>query len=205
MSLPQLVGLPCVGCGKKIWSIAEGKFCTCGNPVHSACLGKTTSASNSACGTCGGDMTTPVAIAVRVERGEMPDPGLAKAAPLRGPFPVSDGCPQCGGGDYTEQRPYRWVAFAKDRVCKQCNIGYAPPTPRWGAILLVVAGVILAAFGAVSVIANAGDGVVGLPALVFEGCLGLLGAAALVAGRRAFIEIGRRERRVRDASRTSTA
>ena len=203
MSLPQLVGLPCVGCGKKIWSIAEGRFCTaCGNPVHSACLGKTTSASELVCGTCGGNTASAVAIAVRVGRGEMPDPRHARPALLRGPFPISEVCPQSGGADFTEQRPYRWVAFAKDRICRQCNVGYTPPTPRWGAILLVAAGVILATFGAVSVIANAGDGVAGLPALVFEGCLGLLGALAIVAGRRAFIEIGRRERRAREVRGT---
>ena len=36
--------------------------------------------------------------------------------------------------------PTSTVAFAKDRVCKDCGTRYSPPTPLWASLVLVVLG-----------------------------------------------------------------
>jgi hypothetical protein len=58
-------------------------------------------------------------------------------------YPVSKVCPNCGGTEYRQVRPARWVAFVNDRVCRACQTRYSPPTPRWAALLFLVGGLLL--------------------------------------------------------------
>lgn len=53
------------------------------------------------------------------------------------------GCPSCGSLLSSSVRSKKWVAFANDRICSDCNQRYAPATPLWGPIGLVLAGLVL--------------------------------------------------------------
>ena len=70
----------------------------------------------------------------------------APAPPATGKPPISKVCPHCGGQTYTRIAPSSSVAFAKDRVCKQCGMRYSPPTPLWAAIIFIVIGAFLTLF-----------------------------------------------------------
>src|SRR5262245_21645232 len=84
-------------------------------------------------------------------------------------LPVSEACPACGGTQYRRVRPTTWVAFASDRVCSACNTRYTPPTPVWAGVLFIVAGLLLAGFGAFSIIIRLASGnPLELPAMACE-------------------------------------
>jgi hypothetical protein len=97
-------------------------------------------------------------------------------------YPITATCPQCGGTEYTCRKPKRLVAFASDRVCRACNTRYTPPTPVWGAVLFLLAGLSLPFLGLVltSLLVHPFS-IVGL---VFEGLIAALGVAAFVGGIR---------------------
>lgn len=63
-------------------------------------------------------------------------------------YPVSANCPQCGSESYKRVKPDAELAFAYDRVCKECDTRYTPPTPGWArgvyaglGLVFLVAGV----------------------------------------------------------------
>jgi hypothetical protein len=105
---------------------------------------------------------------------------------------ISKACPKCGNAEYTEHRPERLVAFAKDRVCQSCGSRYSPPTPVWAAVVFILIGLPLAAFGAFSLFVRITSGnLLGIPALLIEGFLGLVGAAAIIHGIRVLMHPGK--------------
>jgi hypothetical protein len=105
---------------------------------------------------------------------------------------ISKFCPKCASEQYTEHRPDRLVAFAKDRVCASCQTRYSPPTPVWAAVVFILIGLPLATFGAFSIFVRLTSGnLLGIPALLIEGFLGLVGAAAIVHGIRVLINPGK--------------
>ena len=96
-------------------------------------------------------------------------------------------CPACGEKGYKGVRPEKFIAFSWDRVCKSCGIRYTPPTPIWAAIVFIFAGVLLAGFGAVSIVIRlASVDSCGIPAMACEGFLGLLGVLAIIHGIRTY-------------------
>src|SRR5262249_51663065 len=144
VDLPQIVGLPCVVCGKEINSIVGSRFCdACGNPVHSACLAKLNEVKEQNCPSCGGDPQSSVAKEVRNKKGIALTPAELAA---KGPVPIRSVCPLCGSSSYTKRRPEGWIAFVSDRVCTVCYTRYTPPTPLWASIVFIIAGLALAGF-----------------------------------------------------------
>ena len=180
MSLPQLIGLPCVSCLKEIASLSTAGFCEeCGNPVHHQCRVGAVPALAGKCQKCGGDPDNGIAREVRRERG-----GAAQIAASRQgivTYPVSTVCPECASEKFTRERPQGWVAFAWDRVCVDCGMRYSPPTPLWAAIVFIVLGVVLTGFGGLGL--SAGD--------VCMALLGPLGILALIHGIRSLVRPGK--------------
>jgi DNA-directed RNA polymerase subunit RPC12/RpoP len=72
MGVPQLVGLQCAVCQRKVESITAGVFCpVCGNPVHATCLQvEATDIADGRCNACGGNAESPLAVEVRASRHE---------------------------------------------------------------------------------------------------------------------------------------
>jgi hypothetical protein len=133
---------------------------------------------------CGRSLAVPALHHLR----ELPD----YAPPL---VPESAGvariCPACSGETYTTVRSSQWVAFAGDRVCAGCGTRYTPPTPVWGAVLLVLAGLPLAAFGLLAVLLWLNDGnPMRIPAVACEAFVGFLGVLAVGQGVRALLRPG---------------
>ena len=182
--MPQLVGSVCVICQQRIGSILEGKFCKrCDAAVHNSCVAPDAErAAEGHCPDCGANVTE----AKSKRRQEEQE--LRARLSSRIDYPVSRVCPECGHAEYTQRRPERWVAFTKDRICKACGTRYTPPTPTWAAVVLILAGLPLTGFGALSIFlwSLRGDPI-GLPAVACEGFLGLLGILAIVQGIRSLI------------------
>lgn len=169
--MPQLVGSNCIVCQQRIQAINEGRFCqSCGNPIHNHCL-KTApkGISEGTCSICGGDLLNPVSVTFRREQERK-----AKAA-QENKYPISKACPACGDIKFNRVKPSTWVAFASDRICKDCGTRYTPPTPRWASFVFVIAGLALMA-GSIILL-----GILGLP-LVFAG------AIAIAFGVRSFFK-----------------
>lgn len=105
-----------------------------------------------------------------------------------GEYPVSRVCPQCGCAEFKKRRPEKLVAFTWDRVCKACDTHYTPPTPVWASIVFIVIGLLLAGLFGIGMIANLARGnVLGLPALVLDGLLAVVGVFAMIHGVRSLI------------------
>jgi hypothetical protein len=100
-------------------------------------------------------------------------------------YPISATCPQCGGKEYTRRKPNRLVAFASDRVCRACNTRYTPPTPVWGAVLFLLAGLTLPFLGFVltSLLVHPFS----IAGLICEGLIAGLGVAAFIGGIRELV------------------
>lgn len=76
--------------------------------------------------------------------------------------------------------PARNIAFRKDRQCLRCETCYSPPTPTWGAFLLIAVGTFIVVGCSLSiVIALAAHSLVGLP---FNFGFAVLGAMCLRQG-----------------------
>jgi hypothetical protein len=135
------------------------------------------------CDACGADYSNPQAAEVRAEvRKE------ARQA-MRGKHPVSAVCPKCRGLQFKEVRPDCWVTFTNDRVCRDCDTRYTPPTPAWAAALFIFAGVFMAGFALIAVVAGLAQGNP-LP-IVCEGLLGLLGIMSIGHGIRTLMRQGK--------------
>lgn len=173
MSLPQLIGLDCVTCRNRIGSVADATFCEeCGNPVHMRCLERDGVPSDVKCPICGGDPDSRIAKEVRRERiAEIKGVSTPVAPP--GYFPVSKICPKCDCAEYDVERPIGWVAFAWDRVCKECGTRYTPPTRLWAAVTFLVVGLALSGIGAVGLAAG-------------DICVALLGLLGILRSSREF-------------------
>src|SRR5262245_32692002 len=194
MSLPQLAGMNCVACQGNIASILEGAFCDeCGNPVHKKCVGSKKEIPADRCSRCGGDPKSEFATEVRRERGSAAqnlERAREQAASNRSSpakYPVAGACPKCGSISFRRHRPEGMVAFAYDRICTNCGTRYTPPTPIWAAIVFILAGSVLAGFGLLSLLLRFGSSdmashVVGLPAMLCEGFLTVVGLLALFYG-----------------------
>jgi hypothetical protein len=113
-------------------------------------------------------------------------------------YPISATCPQCGGTEYARRKPKRLVAFIDDRVCRACSTRYTPPTPVWGAVLFLLAGLTLPFLGFVftSLLVHPFS-IVGL---ICEGVIAALGVAALAGGIREFVLSERARSSVRRTS-----
>jgi hypothetical protein len=86
------------------------------------------------------------------------------------------------------------VAFAKDRVCRACQTRYAPPTPRWAALVFLFGGGFLLLVGLAglalttfALVARHSPDPVGM---VLSGGVAVLGAVAGRHGVRALVYSG---------------
>ena len=99
--------------------------------------------------------------------------------------PVARRCPGCGSDRYRKVKPRTTVAFAKNRVCLDCQTRYTPPTPIWGAVVFLGAGGLLAgAMGLAILVRLSRPNPCGIPAMIIEGLIGLMGVYAFVHGVR---------------------
>ena len=132
----QLVGSKCVLCQERIGSVMEGEHCAqCRHPVHNKCVKpESERGGDGLCALCG----SPVTQAEVVQ--QVKEEKKRKNRALGGNYPVSVICPQCGQSEFVRRRPERWIAFAADRECKQCNTRYIPPTPTWAAVIFIILG-----------------------------------------------------------------
>jgi hypothetical protein len=105
-----------------------------------------------------------------------------------GSLRVAKNCPDCGSKEYKKVRPKRWIAFTQDRLCMGCGFRYTPPTPRWAAVVFIIAGLLLAAFGLIGVLAGLARG--NPVPLACEGLLGVIGVLAIIHGVRCLAEPG---------------
>ena len=180
--MPQLVGCRCVLCEGRIASESEGRFCEgCGNPVHHACGLKPEVRGGGTCADCGVNLTEAAILRARQTNRKRPLPQGT------GPYPIASSCPKCGDKAYRLARPEMFIAFRWDRVCKECETRYTPPTPQWAAILFLLVGVILAGIGGMSIGLAAPRG--SFP--VCGGFLGFLGLLSLAHGIRSLKSPGR--------------
>jgi hypothetical protein len=193
MSLPQLIGLKCAACQKAVVSVLDGEFCeACGNPIHKRCIGAADRPSAHRCERCGCDPNTELAREVRRERGASAQ-NLARAqeqaaAGSYHAYPVCDACPHCASTSHRQVRPESWIAFTWDRVCTECGTRYTPPTPTWAAFVFVLIGLVMTGFGGVSILMRvASASFAGLPGMICEGFLGVIGLLALAHGIRSLI------------------
>jgi hypothetical protein len=184
--MPQLVGTNCAICRARISNELDARFCReCGHPRHDACARPPEQPTGAHCRECG--MT--VDPAAKSSQPKVPPRPVSRP---QGPIPVAKVCPKCGGEKYTRVRPSGWVAFTWDRACKQCNTRYTPPTPMWAGWVFILAGLPLAGLGVVSILLRIAQGnVLGLPAMVCEGFLALLGCLAIFHGIRALSNPGK--------------
>jgi len=147
-----------------------------------------------ACELCGHSVPIPD----EFPKDTSPDPAplardrpLAPAPPPRGPgvYPVSRVCPNCGHAGYKSRRPERLVAFTWDRVCRECETRYTPPTPLWAAVVFLAVGFLFVVIGFGSIVLRlvspGPEAALGVPAMACEGFLGVLGVLAVVQGFRA--------------------
>lgn len=174
----QLVGQTCARCGQRITWDLDGRFCdTCHSAVHNACA--QSGAEDGRCPQCGADApwTPPPPV--------VPPPVAERPKPADG-YPVSAGCPECGGRAYRTRRPDRFLTFVSDRVCTDCGTRYTPPTPRWAAVVFLAVGVPLAGISLLSIALRLASGnPLMIPGIACEGFLGALGGLAVVQGVRA--------------------
>lgn len=186
--MQQLVGSACVICQQRIGSVVEGGFCEgCHGAVHNRCMQpQSAQLAEGRCSVCGANLSQVTAARQRYERERLARRGS------KGNYPVSKLCPKCGNAEFKKRRPEKWIAFSWDRVCKACGTRYTPPTPVWAGVVFILAGLPLAGFGGLSVVARFISGApVGLPAMACEGFLGFLGVLAIVQGIRALARPGR--------------
>ncbi|HEY4263159.1 MAG TPA: hypothetical protein VGM98_23555, partial [Schlesneria sp.] len=84
-------------------------------------------------------------------------------------------CPQCGSSVFMAVAPVKNVAFRKDRQCQRCETCYSPPTPLWGAALLIVLGAMIVVGCSLSIVlAIAHGSPAGLPLNFGFGVLGVM-------------------------------
>jgi uncharacterized protein (DUF983 family) len=183
----QLVGSKCLICQERIDSVLEGRVCSsCESPVHDKCARAPVPASSDLrCAACGADLEQAKALAAAAAK---QDKRLLQARPASptGDYPISQVCPKCRHAAFKTIRAQKWVAFTNDRVCKECGTRYTPPTPRWGAVVLVIFGLGLSGFMAWSLMLRFATGqVLAIPAMACEGFLGFLGVMAIIQGARA--------------------
>lgn len=115
---------------------------------------------------------------------------LESSAPIRlSKYPVRRVCPACQNPEYKSVRPDRWITFTWDRVCKSCGTRYTPPTPQWAAMVFIIAGLPLVAFGLFGVAVGLSRGNP-IP-IACEGVLALLGVLAIIHGLRSLVFQGR--------------
>jgi hypothetical protein len=92
---------------------------------------------------------------------------------------VSEACPNCGSREYKSVKATAMIAFADDRVCKQCSTRYTPPTPIWARFIFGAIGLGAVAAGGVmayDIVQGKHQGIFGLLtpiviAVVGVGCL----------------------------------
>ena len=211
--MPDIVGTSCVLCQQTIASLFDGAFCPdCGGPYHHACFGnQPKEPSRNPCSYCKGDKTDVQAIVARQDRRagviavnsrECPScktfiPKDSVLCPCGFDFDqtvrVAAVCPKCGDTKYRTRRPNRWIAFVQDRICKSCKTQYAPPTPLWAGIVFILVGLLLGGVfgvsGALRILPSANP--IGLPGLIFDGALALLGLLAILHGIRRLVLRGK--------------
>lgn len=181
---PQLVGSTCAICRERISNELDARFCdACGHPRHTGCARWPGDPSESRCRVCGATVDPTDTAAAP----EAPPP----SAQPEGPVPVAQVCPKCSSGNHKRVKPRAWVAFRWDRVCKECQTRYTPPTPTWAALLFLLAGSLLTGVGFLGVaFAILRGDPVAIPTAVCEGFVGAIGCAAVVHGIRSLIKPG---------------
>lgn len=104
-------------------------------------------------------------------------------------IPVGHACPNCSSLEYHRVRPDRWIAFRSDRICRDCETRYIPPTPRWAGLVFISIGLIMGSIGVIGFFLSLpGSSSVALIVSVFLGFLGLL---SLIHGSQSLVYPGR--------------
>jgi hypothetical protein len=184
--MAQLVGSTCVFCRQRIGSILDGRFCDiCKSPVHTTCCQPEADRSGEGrCTGCGADNVQTAKI--REEQQARRAQSISR--PVN--YPISSVCPKCGSSEYGKRRPEKWITFISDRVCKACGTRYTPPTPAWAGVVFILAGLLLAGIGGISILARLPTAnPLELPAMACEGFIGFLGALAIIHGIRSLLTL----------------
>ena len=63
-------------------------------------------------------------------------------------------CRNCGYKLFERVKPESGIAFAKDYQCRQCKEQIPAPVPLWGALLMLVLGVVIFLVGASGLLAS---------------------------------------------------
>ncbi len=141
--MAQLVGKNCVFCNERISDELRSRFCPdCNNPRHDKCARPPAEQTDTACPQCGAAVDPAKKVPAPVP---LPPPSSSEA-PLA-PIPVARVCPNCRSANCKRVRPRGLVAFKWDRVCRECDTRYTPPTPRAVARLFVIIGIGFMLFG----------------------------------------------------------
>jgi hypothetical protein len=185
-SMHQLVGSLCVICGESIQDLLEGTICEgCQNAVHNRCAKRVRAQlGEDYCHFCGADLVRATFLTRREQRER-----LVRKAPNRS-YPVSKVCPKCANTEYKRRKPDKWIAFTADRVCTACQTRYTPPTPTWAGVVFILVGLALAGVGFLGVIIGLLRGLEGVPAMICEGSVGVIGVLAMVHGVKSLINQG---------------
>ena len=101
-------------------------------------------------------------------------------------LPISMMCPKCESKEYTSRKPEALVAFARDRVCKVCQVRYSPPPPVWGGIVFLISGLALPVLGLVLTALLVHP--FSIPGLACEGAFCLFAVVVFIGGIRALID-----------------
>jgi len=185
--MPQLVGSLCVICRERIQDVLEGRICDgCHNAVHNRCGEPTAVQSvDERCPSCGVNLIQAKFLTQNEERERR-----VRSAP-QGSYPVSNVCPKCGNAAFKKRKPDKWIAFTADRVCTACQTRYTPPTPSWAGVVFMLVGLVLAGVGFLGVIIGLLRGAAGVPAMLCEGSVGVIGVLAIVHGLRSLMSPGK--------------
>ncbi len=106
-------------------------------------------------------------------------------------------CPECGSSRSKEapMRQGEIFVIVRDRICKECDARYRPPTPKWAPFGLLIAGAaVLCGGGALALgVLSGGMAQQRMQALVVVPILIGFGAALLVYGVRMLLSPSSRE------------
>ncbi|MFL5328128.1 MAG: hypothetical protein ACJ8C4_04380 [Gemmataceae bacterium] len=105
--------------------------------------------------------------------------------------PIATICPACSGKEFKIAKPDRFVAFANDRICKACGIGYRLPTPIWAGLVFAVIGLGMLLGGLVTVGVLLRHPFPNPIGLAINSCVAVCGALALWHGLKAIFQPGK--------------
>jgi hypothetical protein len=111
--------------------------------------------------------------------------------------PAASTCPKCGSWEFKRVKAEGWVTFKDDRKCTACGTRYTPPIPIWAAVVFILLGILMIAFGIAMLVALGGMQVgvgIALGTLVWGIILPtVFGLSCIIYGIRGLIRALRRQ------------